>query len=185
VATFTDPTGREWEITLTAGDLKRLKKTAGVDLREALKEPPNGFTEVLDDPEKFLGLMWLLCFRADAIPPADPPWLGRLVLRAVARLLGRGRRVFRSEFEDLFDRDTTVAAAAAVWETTWDFFRGRKAGAEAKLTLLAAVGKLEDATAAIMVRATERVRAGPSSKNSVNGSAASSASTTDPSPSPS
>jgi hypothetical protein len=159
VATFTDKRGREWEVTLTAGHLKRIKKTAGVDLRDALKEPPNGFTEALDDPERMLELFWALC--------------------------GRGSPVPRDEFEDLFDRDTTVAAAAAVWEATWDFFRGRKAGAEARQTLLAAVDKVEDATAAIMVKATDRVRNGPTSSGSVNGSAESPASTTAPSPSPS
>ena len=93
----------------------------------------------------------------------------------------RRRPIPRDDFERLFDRDTTVAAVAAVWESVWDFFRGQKAGVEARKTLLAAVDQVEEASAAIMVRATEKVRAGPTSNASVNSSAESAALTGDPS----
>jgi len=159
VATFNDPTGREWEVRLTAGDLKRIKKTAGVDLRDALKPGDNGFTQTLDDPEKFLELIWALCGRQAQIP--------------------------RDEFECIFDRDTTVAAVAAIWESVWDFFRGARAGPEARATLLAAVDKVETATAEVLHRAADHVRNGPTSSASASNSPESAALTIDPSPSPS
>jgi len=158
VSTFTDSTGREWEIRLTAGDLKRIKRTAGVDLRDALKPGEGDFTAALDDPERFLELVWALCGREVNMP--------------------------RDDFERLFDRDTTVAAVAAIWESVWDFFRGARAGPEARATLLAAVEKVENTTAEILHQAAARVKAGPTSSGSVNTSAESSASTTGLSPSP-
>ena len=157
MATFTDRRGQAWEVELTAGDLKRIRQKCGVDLRDALKPGGGSFTEALDDPERFLELMWLLCGQQATMP--------------------------RDDFEALFDRDTAVAAVAAIWEATWDFFRGRKAGPEARRTLLAAVDQVEDGTAALLVKATEAVKSGRTSSASVTSSPASSASTSDPSPS--
>ena len=54
VTKFEDATGREWELSLTAGDLKRLKRDLSVDLRNALKPDGGTLTAVLDDTEKFL-----------------------------------------------------------------------------------------------------------------------------------
>jgi hypothetical protein len=159
MATFTDRRGQAWEVELTAGDLKRIKRQAGVDLRDALKPGETDFTRALDDPERFLEVMWLLCGRAATVP--------------------------RDEFEALFDRDTTVGAVAAVWESVWDFSRGQKAGAEARRTLLAAVDQVEAGTVEILERATALVRSGRTSTDSVRDSAESSALTIDPSPLPS
>lgn len=160
MATFKDPTGRDWQIAITAGDLKRLKRDAGVDLRDALKPQGGQITEILDDPERFLDLMWSLCSKQ--VAAASVP---------------------RDDFEMLFDRETTVGAVAAVWEAVWDFSRGQKAGAEARKTLLAATNEVENATAEVLRAATGRLtRSGPTSNASASSSPELSASTTVPSP---
>lgn len=160
MAKFNDPTGREWEISITAGDLKRIRRDAGVDLRDALK--PNGgkLTEILDDPDSFLDLMWSLCSK-----------------QATAA------NVIRDDFEQLFDHDTTVNSVAAVWSEIWSFSRGQKAGTEARSALLAAQNEIENATAKVMQAATERIQSGQTLNDTASASPESSESTTDPLPS--
>lgn len=57
---FTDKHGRLWLLSLTLGDIRRIRVECGVDVGELLKNPTK-FAESLDDPEKFGALLWCLC----------------------------------------------------------------------------------------------------------------------------
>ena len=159
MTTFTDSRGTEWTLSLTSGDLKRIRKTVGLDLAEALKPGLGELGVILDEKgDRFLELMWALC--------------------------GRDAKIPRDEFECLFDRDTAVGAVAAVTGEVFDFFRGEKIGQAVRRRILGAVEEADRAGAAFVDRMkipTPRVV--PTSNGSVSASGESSASTTDPSPS--
>jgi hypothetical protein len=156
MAKFKDPSGREWTVGITHGHLKALKREQGLDLREALKPQGGEMTAALDDSDKFLDLMWFF-------------------LKDQAKAAG----VDRDAFDMLFDRDTTVEAVAAVWSAVWDFYRGQKAGVEARATLLAAANQVEDATVSVLQKATASL----TSKSSAGSTEGSSESTPGRSPS--
>lgn len=181
MAKFTDSLERDWDVHITAGDLKRIRKDVGVDLRDALRPDGGELIKALDDNDRFLDLMWALC-REQACKVFAVPLEFELDD-------GEGNPVkvklfARSQFERLFDRDTGTNAVVAVWEAVWDFSRGQKVGQEAKAALLASSETVENATLRFLQSATQRIRNGPTSNASVNGSAASPPSTIEPSPSP-
>lgn len=158
MAKFTDSQKGEWEIHITAGDLKRIRKETGIDLRDALKEDGGELVKAMDDNDRFLDLMWALCGRQCQRP--------------------------RDEFECLFDHDTVIAAIVAVWESVWDFTRGQKVATEVRAALLASKERAESVTAQFLQDATQRIRDGQTWSCSANDSQESPASTTEPSLSP-
>lgn len=182
MAKFTDRFGNEWEIAITAGDLTRIRHDVGVDLRDALRSDGGKLLQVLTDNDKFLDLMWCVCSRQYRSPERGfVGWLGD----GVRFLFGRRAKKRRAEFAYLFDHDTVVGAVAAVWEAIWSFTHGQRNAMEARNALLASKEKLENGTLRLLQSATRQIKAaGPISNASVNGSAESPASTTDPSPSP-
>lgn len=151
MATFTDPTGHAWEINFTGGDIRKLKREAGLDLRDVLRPGYGRFFKILDDNDTFLDLMWLILGRTSPVP--------------------------RDQFDFLFDRDTTAAAVAAVVEATFDFYRGPKVAAEVKAALQASAEQIEKATVEAVAQATDNIRTGRTSTSGASGSPESSAST--------
>lgn len=57
---FTDANGKVWTLTLTLGDIRRVRQECGVDLGEFLTKPES-FAENIADPEKLGAVLWVLC----------------------------------------------------------------------------------------------------------------------------
>lgn len=59
--TFVDLSGRTWMLEITAGALKRLREQVGFDLATLVKQKLAALVDLLDDPERFVGALWVLC----------------------------------------------------------------------------------------------------------------------------
>lgn len=59
--TFKDLAGRSWTLSLTAASLKRLREQVSIDLKLLIKDKLAALVELLDDPERFVGVLWVLC----------------------------------------------------------------------------------------------------------------------------
>jgi hypothetical protein len=61
MATFRDKLDREWVIDLTAGDLRRVRVAASVELGKLLTQPDKLADVLFGDREKFGQVLWVLC----------------------------------------------------------------------------------------------------------------------------
>lgn len=92
---FKDRAGREWDLSLTFGAVKRIRESTGVAI---LKENADGRPAWLDlpfDPEKFVAALWAIVSPKAAVT--------------------------RDEFEEAFDAPTYQTAAAKFYDAVTSF----------------------------------------------------------------
>jgi hypothetical protein len=123
---FKTKDGQTWEVEVTAGRLKSLRKECGIDLRDALSDDGGTLRDALGDPDKFGQLIWTLCGKqaeAKGLTPED--------------------------FADLFNGAAHRDACAAVVEEVVDFFQSpeaaKKVGAAFRQGMTAIQGRVNDA----------------------------------------
>ena len=152
MAKFKDKTGREWEIEVTRGHLKRLRIDHQIDLRDALKDKREGnsVAEAIGDDERFGQLMWVFCEEQAESAGIEP-----------------------EKFAYLFNGDVTRDATAAIWEAIFDFFHGGRAAKKAGAAFQRGMERADQTLATVWEKAGD----GLISKSSVENSAAVQAST--------
>lgn len=122
MATFTDNRGRQWVVSLTLGDLRRLREAAGVDLARVLTDDTALGRLLYADPDTLGRVLWVLC--GDQAKAAE---------------------LDEAQFADGFDADTFVRCGDALAEAVLGFFHPRQAA-----TVRAGLpGKLRQMDAAI------------------------------------
>lgn len=57
---FKDTEGRTWRLSIVVGDLKRCRESVGVELGKLVGDKLTGLMELVEDPEKFVGVLWVL-----------------------------------------------------------------------------------------------------------------------------
>lgn len=157
--TFRDALGREWRVRITAGQLGRVRREAGVALGDLMRDPAALGEFLYADPETLGRIVWLLVAdQADA------------------------RGVTPEQFADAFDGSTLQESTDAVLGAVADFFPRSPVAAQMRRGLAAMLTAMDLASVAAMERATGAVTTSIS-----NGSAGSSpgpsASTPGPTPS--
>lgn len=154
MAKFQTKDGREWEIELTVGHLKRLRVDCGIDLRDALKPGAESLVSAMGDPDKFGQMIWIFCG-----PQAEQAGLTP------------------ESFVDGFDGEVFRAATAAVWDAIFSFFQGLTAGKKAGEAMRTGMERVDAKFAEAWSEAANSL----TSKFSVGNSADASASTPGPS----
>ena len=83
---FTDLSGRTWTLEITTGTLKRLREQVSIDLKLLIKDKLAALVELLDDPERFVGVLWVLCesqaAKLNLTPEQFPEGFGGATLEA-------------------------------------------------------------------------------------------------------
>ncbi len=120
---FTDGEGKEWEARITSGHIGELKKEAGFDLYDVVKDKEGKkLAELFDDAERFVLFLWIVC-------------------KVQAEKAGIDRQAFAYRI----DGATIENAAIPVCEAVYDFFPQTRAAAK---KLAAAARKVQEATGA-------------------------------------
>lgn len=125
MAAFVDKLGREWVVSLTAGDLRRVREETGVELGKLLTDAEKLADILFGDPEKLGQVLWVL----------------------IAAQAGE-KHIDADSFADGFDRETVEASAQAVTEAVADFYQPRPLAGRTKKALRQAVTRAEAAMAA-------------------------------------
>ena len=102
MAKFTDLVRREWTISLTSGDLRRVREQAGLDLGKALTNTDRLAELLFGDVEMFGKVVWVLIEKQANALSITP-----------------------EEFADGFDRDTFESASSAITDAILDFTQPR------------------------------------------------------------
>jgi hypothetical protein len=114
--TFTDCKDRPWTVDLTVATLKRVREATGVNLYSLVDDGARALGELVGDPERLVGVLYVLCepqvkerslspedfgsgFRGDALEQAADAFVAELVdffpnrraRDALAKVIGKGR----------------------------------------------------------------------------------------------
>lgn len=104
MAKFKDRHGREWAVSLTLADFRRLREEAGVELNDALADADTFAGLLYGDPFRLGRIMWVLCGRQAA-----------------------AAGLTEDQFADGFDADALVRCGEAAVGALVDFFHPRQA----------------------------------------------------------
>ena len=97
MAKFTDKTGQEWSVAITAAELRRVKQLLGIKLDQAVHDDTPANIE--GDAALAVDVVYLLCK-----PQADE------------------RKIGDEDFGRLLDEDAFVKAKDALWEALAEFY---------------------------------------------------------------
>lgn len=124
MASFTDRTGRTWNLALTLGDVKKIRADHGVGLGS--RDDVKALTALGCDPFKLGAVLWTLCeSQADGMTPeqfadqfdgdALESALDALVAASIKLQPEHFRRVLRKAFDEAKDAEVQAAAATVKW----------------------------------------------------------------------
>lgn len=139
MASFTDKLGRSWVIDLTAGDLRRVRTRAGIELGKLLAQPDQLAAVLFGDVETFGRALWAL----------------------LENQAGE-RGVTEDDFADGFDRAAVSAAALAVVDAVADFTQPPATAATTKEVVRGLIPTADGAMAAEVRKLTSNGSAGNS-----------------------
>lgn len=125
MAVFTDAAGREWEVSLTVGDLADVRTATGFDLSGALRSEEGLVDLLFGDPARLVSVLWVLCEPAAV-----------------------GTDVSPREFAHRFDGPTLEAAGEALLQAVADFFPRSRVGRAVRENLRATLDRMDEAAVA-------------------------------------
>lgn len=118
MATFTDAKGREWEVKLSVGLLRRIKTETAIDLSYAMTNP-NGLWQVMS---------------ASPVDLASALWMA---------VNGKGDEAARAEFEDGLDGEAMQKVVECLLSATADLFPRTEIGKKLKENIGKSLAELD------------------------------------------